>query len=68
MLLFWVSQHEDFSTINNPYLCFGWQSFNFLDKKSVWLEHDDQGYASGLLHTAHQAWVVHYLRPLTQSR
>lgn len=68
LLLFWVSWHEDFSKISSPYLCFCWQSFNFLDKKSVWLEHDDQRYASGLLHTAHQAWVIHYLRPLTQSR
>lgn len=68
LLLFWVSWHEDFSKISSPYLCFGWQSFNFLDKKGVWLEHDDQGYASGLLHTAHQAGVIHDLRPLTQSR
>lgn len=39
-----------------------------MDKEGVWLDHDDQGYACGLLHTAHQAWVIHHLRPLTQRR
>lgn len=57
-----------FSNISNLHLCFGWQSFDFLDQEGVWLDHDDQGYACGLLHTAHQARVVHHLRPLTQRR
>lgn len=56
------------STVSCPYLSFGWQSFNLLDEEGVWLDHDDERYASRLLHAAHQAWVVHDLRPLAQSR
>lgn len=50
------------------YLCFGRQSFNLLDQESVRFDHDHQRDACGLLNTADQAWVVHDLRPLAQSR
>jgi len=49
-------------------LCFGWQGFNLLDEKGVWLHHDHQWDTHGLLNTAHQARMVHHLRPLTQRR
>lgn len=52
------------STGSGPYLSFCWQSFNLLDEEGVWLDHDDKRDASCLLHAAHQAWVVHDLRPL----
>lgn len=54
--------------VSRPDLCFGWQCFDLLDQEGVWLDHDDQWYASGLLHAAHQAWMVHDFRPLAQSR
>lgn len=47
-------------------LCFGWQGFNLLDEKGVWLHHHHQWDTCGLLNTAHQARMVHHLRPLTQ--
>lgn len=56
------------STVRSPYLRFGGQSFNLLDKEGVRLDHDDQRYACCLLYTAHQTRVVHDLRPLAQSR
>lgn len=63
-----MTKHRHLSAPSRAHLCFGWQSFDFLDKEGVWLDHDDQGYACGLLHTAHQAWVIHHLRPLAQRR
>lgn len=55
-------------TATNPYLSFSWKRFNLLDQEGVRFDHDDQRYARCLLHAAHQARVVHHLRPLTQSR
>lgn len=62
----YVADKGNAGTQSGPYLSFGWQSFNLLDEEGVWLDHDDQRYASCLLHAAHQAWVVHDLRPLAQ--
>lgn len=47
-------------------LCFGWQGLDLLDEEGVRLHHDHQWDTCGLLDTAHQARVVHHLRPLTQ--
>lgn len=47
-------------------LCLGWQGLNLLNEEGVWLHHHHQWDTRGLLDTAHQARVVHHLRPLTQ--